>query len=103
MKRDITNNTAGHFNVADVPWKCQSENAKVACRNLLVEEWLKDDDLVTGFNEAHKSTQHSYQDGPQSAAHVRYNSENCDIPPSLAPVVIETSVSGFKVRPKNGE
>lgn len=39
---------------------CQSENAKVACRNLLVEEWLEDDDFVPGLNEAHKSTQHSY-------------------------------------------
>lgn len=84
---------------------CQSENTKVTRRNLLVEEWLKDDDLVTGLNEAHESTQHSYRDGLESAAHIRYNSENCDniLPPSLAPVVIETSVSGFSVRPKNGE
>lgn len=40
--------------------ECQSKNVMVVCRNLLVEKWLEDNNLISGLNEAHKSTQHSY-------------------------------------------
>lgn len=62
MKWDITNRATGHFDVADVSIegvRCGGATAHPSA-NLLVKERFKDDNLVPGFNEAHKSTQHPF-------------------------------------------
>lgn len=72
--------------------------------NLLVEEGLKDNDLITGFNKSHESTEHSYNGIKPLVPHEAHRTiPICQNIPSFAPVVIVTSVSGFKVLPKKGE
>jgi hypothetical protein len=65
----------------------------------LIKEWLKYNNLVALFNKAHECRQHAYQSGKSSSlcSSLSYN------PPSFAPVVIVTSVSGLSCRPKKGE
>lgn len=74
--------------------------------HILVKEGLKDDDLITRLNESHKGAQHSYNRPPMlelatilstSLQSIQVNS------PSLAPVVMVTSVSGLIFRPQKGE
>lgn len=69
---------------------------------LLVKEGLENNDLVTGLNETHESTQHALIIFPRSVLAVRHLLAR-NHSPSFAPVVIVTSVSGSKVRPKDAE
>lgn len=65
---------------------------------LLVKEGLENDNFVALLNKAHEGTQHPY----------RLSVATLPAPPraplpSFAPLVIVTSVSGFRVLPKEGE
>lgn len=71
---------AGHLDVADV----------------LVEEGLKDNDLVARLDEGHEGAEHAW-----ASQHGSVRTPRGDIP-SLAPVVMVISVSGFSLRPHDG-
>lgn len=64
----------------------------------LVEERLEDDDLVALLEEGHEGAQHACT-VPVSGRGGRPET----VAPSFAPVVMVTSLSGSRVRPKKGE
>jgi hypothetical protein len=68
----------------------------------LIKKGFEDNDLVTRFDKAHKSTEHAWTSG-QREVQLCIHMLPMVHPPSFAPVVIETSVSGFNFLPKKGE
>lgn len=100
VKWHITDSTAGHLDVANIPVHGISHPVFSQGQIfLLVKERLKDDNFIAGFNETHKSTEHALDiwSAPNPTCCTCYPS------PSFAPVVIETSVSGLIFLPKKGE
>jgi hypothetical protein len=67
---------------------------------LLVKEWLEDDDFVARLNKGHEGAEHAYLDISSLPSNRRCQRGSS---PSLAPVVMVTSVSGSSVRPQKGE
>lgn len=80
MHGHVDDLAAGHLDVADV----------------LVEEGLKDNDLVARLDEGHEGAEHAW-----ASQHGSVRTPRGDIP-SLAPVVMVISVSGFSLRPHDG-
>jgi hypothetical protein len=72
-----------------------------AVRHILIKEWLEDDDLISLLNKPHKGTQHAYFTGLDGC--IILSSSCHPVLPSLAPLVMTTSVSGLSVLPKKGE
>jgi hypothetical protein len=72
-----------------------------AGRRILIEEWLEDNDLISVLNESHKGTQHAYL--TELDGYIKLAFAYGPGLPSLAPLVMTTSVSGLIVLPKNGE
>ncbi len=107
VERNVFYDAASHFDVGEI----------------LVEEGFEDDDFVPGFDEAHERTEHAWAtdgmlgsrrkdemkvlafrgDEEVALVLIEVRTEVEKHSPSLAPVVIVTSVSGSSVLPKNGE
>lgn len=64
MQGNVGDLAAGHLNVTDVPFKRVSVSGtclkQYSWSSLLVEEGLKNNDLITGLNKGHESTQHAW-------------------------------------------
>lgn len=83
VKWHISNSATGHFNVADVSFRIRQITSRLAC--ITRTYWSKKGSkMMTSSPGSMK---------PMNALSI----------PSFAPVVMDTSVSGFRVRPKNGE
>lgn len=105
VERNITDSTTGHLNVANISIPSELVSPQ-SSRNIEAPYWSKKGSKIMTSSPSSMKPMKALSMpglGHLSAPNVYLCINYTDVPPSFAPVVIETSVSGFIFLPKKGE
>lgn len=105
VERNISDSTAGHLNVANISIPSELVSPQSSC-NIGIAYWSKKGSKIMTSSPSSMKPMKALSMpffGHLLAPNVDLCINYIDISPSFAPVVIETSVSGFIFLPKKGE